>query len=77
MGTEIKSVRLGHCSIDESFANDRDGAMYLLNSYIAEYKYAQKSNHETRRPRKFWNFQNRRKVAMGLVGTLGFEPMTR
>jgi SsrA-binding protein len=70
-GTEIKSVRLGHCSVDESFASDRDGALYLLNSYIAEYKYAHQSNHETRRPRKLLLHKKEMNRLMGAIQRQG------
>ena len=51
-GTEVKSLRTGQASIQESFATPKDGAIYLLNAYIPEYKQAGAHlQHETRRPR--------------------------
>lgn len=52
-GTEVKSLRTGQASIQESFAGPKEGAIYLINAYIPEYKQAgDHLQHETRRPRK-------------------------
>ncbi|MGE0108271.1 MAG: SsrA-binding protein SmpB [Bdellovibrionales bacterium] len=52
VGTEVKSLRLGQASIQESFASGKDGEFMLLNAYIPEYKQAgDHLQHETRRPR--------------------------
>ena len=52
-GTEVKSLRSGQASIQESFAIPKDGGIYLLNVYIPEYQQAgQHLQHETRRPRQ-------------------------
>ncbi|MDR3425067.1 MAG: SsrA-binding protein SmpB [Alphaproteobacteria bacterium] len=51
-GTEVKSLRTGQASIQESFAVPKDGAIVLLNAYIPEYKQAGAHlQHEPRRPR--------------------------
>ena len=51
VGTEVKSLRKGGASIGESYAAERDGALYLMNANIPEYPAA-RFNHEPRRPRK-------------------------
>ena len=52
-GTEVKSLRTGQASIQESFAGPKDGSIFLLNAYIPEYKQAGTHlQHETRRPRQ-------------------------
>ena len=52
-GTEVKSLRSGQASIQESFAIPKEGGIYLLNVYIPEYKQAGAHlQHETRRPRQ-------------------------
>lgn len=51
-GTEVKALRAGQVSIQEAFAADRLGALYLHNVYIPEYgKAGTHLQHETRRPR--------------------------
>lgn len=51
VGTEVKSLRLGRASIQEAFAIEKAGELYLVNAYIPEYE-SSRWNHETRRPRK-------------------------
>jgi SsrA-binding protein len=50
-GTEVKSLRSGQASIEESYASDQDGNLVLLNAYIPEYHSASVTQHEPRRPR--------------------------
>jgi len=53
VGTEVKSLRAGKASINESYAGEQNGALYLVNAYIPEYQLAgQYYQHETKRPRK-------------------------
>ena len=53
VGTEVKSLRLGQASIQESFAGGKDGGLYLINAYIPEYQQAgEHLQHETHRPRR-------------------------
>jgi SsrA-binding protein len=50
-GTEVKMLRQGQASINEAYAAERDGALYLINAHIPEYKPA-RVNHEPGRARK-------------------------
>lgn len=56
LGTEVKSVRQGRSSINESFITemivDDHPSLCLINSNISEYKGASIFNHEPKRPRK-------------------------
>jgi len=51
-GTEIKSIRNGRSSIEESYASEENGELFLVNAYIPEYQAGGRDQHETRRPRK-------------------------
>lgn len=52
-GTEVKSLRQGRATITEAFAGDKEGELYLFNTYIPEYGAGGSLfNHEPRRPRK-------------------------
>ena len=51
-GTEVKSLREGRSTINESYASPERGAIWLINANIPEYAPAQRFNHEPRRPRK-------------------------
>jgi SsrA-binding protein len=51
-GTEVKALRGGEGSIAESYAELKDGQMWLVNANIPEYKQGNRNNHEPKRPRK-------------------------
>lgn len=51
-GTEVKSLRFGEGSIAESYAEVKDGAVWLINSNVPEYSHGNRENHEPKRPRK-------------------------
>ncbi len=51
-GTEVKSVRVGDVNLKDAFCFFRKGELYIKNLYIAEFKYGNLNNHETRRLRK-------------------------
>jgi SsrA-binding protein len=52
-GSEVKSLRQGKATIAESYADSRDGEIWLVNANIPEYKQAGPfNNHPPKRPRK-------------------------
>ncbi len=51
-GTEVKALRAGEATIAESYAEVRDGQVWLVNSNIPEYSHGNRLNHEPKRPRK-------------------------
>jgi SsrA-binding protein len=51
-GTEVKSLRLGQASIAESFAEVKDGQVWLVNATIQVFSHGNIFNHEPKRPRK-------------------------
>ena len=71
-GTEVKTLRSGQASIQEAFAAPREGALYLINAYIPEYKQAGTHlQHETRRPRKLLLHKRQMNKLMGQVNREG------
>lgn len=53
VGTEVKSLRLGQCSLNESFAEERGGDLWLIGAHIAEYMQAGSHlQHQPTRPRR-------------------------
>lgn len=52
MGSEVKSLRIGQANVAESYAEVKDGELWLVNSYIAPYEPARTWGHEERRRRK-------------------------
>lgn len=51
-GTEVKSLRAGHASLVDAFAQVKDGELYLYGMHIPEYDRGTWTNHEPRRTRK-------------------------
>jgi len=51
-GSEVKSLRDGGVQLKDSYAEVRDGEVWLRNMHIAPYKPAARENHEPERPRK-------------------------
>jgi SsrA-binding protein len=51
-GTEVKSLRNGRAAIAESYADAKNGEIWLINANIPEYLQASRFNHAPKRPRK-------------------------
>ena len=67
LGTEVKSLRQGRASINESYAGESDGKLTLFNSHIPEYSAANRFNHEPRRIRVLLVKTRERDRLLGLV----------
>ena len=52
MGTEVKSLRAGHASLVDGFAEIVEGEVWLHNAHIPEYLQGTWNNHSPRRKRK-------------------------
>ena len=52
MGTEVKSIRRGEANLNDAYCVFQGGELYVMSMYIAEYKFGNQHNHETRRKRK-------------------------
>jgi len=66
-GSEVKSLRAGKATIGESYADARDGEIWLINSNIPEYQQAGRFNHAPKRPRKLLLHQRQIKRLAGAV----------
>jgi SsrA-binding protein len=51
-GSEIKSIRLGRASLQESFARVRGGELWLEGMHVPPYEQGDKRKYEATRPRK-------------------------
>src|SRR6201990_3457063 len=65
-GTEVKALRQGRATIAESYADTRDGEIWLVNANIPEYLQASRFNHAPKRPRKL--LLHRRQIDKLAVG---------
>ncbi|HZD92592.1 MAG TPA: SsrA-binding protein SmpB [Pseudolabrys sp.] len=73
-GSEVKSLRQGKATIAESYADARDGEIWLVNANIPEYKQAGPfNNHPPKRPRKL--LLHEREISK-LAGGVDREGMT-
>src|ERR1700684_3426080 len=72
-GSEVKSLRQGKATIAESYADARDGEIWLINSNIPEYRQANRFNHAPKRPRKL--LLHRRQINK-LIGAVERDGMT-
>ena len=72
-GSEIKSVRSGKISIADSYAIDKKGEIYLVNSHIPIYKQASYSNHNPYSERKLLL---KKKEINKLIGRINQEGLT-
>ncbi len=67
-GTEVKSIRRGHASINEAHAGVMGGELWLFNAHVPTYEHAPKrENHEERRPRKLLLHRRERNKLLGAI----------
>lgn len=52
LGSEVKAIREGRVTINDSYAAEIDGELFLVNSVIGMYKGAVTFTHEEKRARK-------------------------
>ena len=72
-GSEVKSIRDGKASIADSYATDKDGEIFLINSHIPSYKQSSYNNHEPKSDRKLLL---KRKEINKLIGRIHQEGLT-
>jgi SsrA-binding protein len=66
-GTEVKSLRSGKATIAESYADAKNGEIWLINANIPEYRQASRFNHAPKRPRKLLLHQRQINKLAGAV----------
>ena len=71
--SEIKSVRQGKVNIAESYALEKDGEIFLINSHISGYKEASYSDHKPYDERKL--LLNKKEIN-NLIGRINREGFT-
>jgi len=57
-GSEIKSIRQGHVSLNEAYARPDRGELWLVGAHIAQYAAAGPFGHEATRKRKLLLHKN-------------------
>src|SRR5579875_1355797 len=51
-GTEVKSLRAGQATLQQAYAEVRDGEAWLVGLHVPEYTEGNRANHDPDRPRK-------------------------
>jgi SsrA-binding protein len=51
-GTEVKVLRDGKATLQQAYADVRDGEAWLVGLHVPEYTQGNRANHEPDRPRK-------------------------
>ncbi len=72
-GTEIKSVRAGSINLRDSYAQVKNGELWLMNAHIAPYEPASRQNVDPYRDRKL--LMHRREI-MRLFGRVQEKGLT-
>ena len=60
-GTEVKSLRQGGASLQQAYADVREGEVWLVGAHIAEYGQGNVHNHDPDRERKL--LMHRKEIA--------------
>ncbi len=71
-GTEVKSCREGKVSINEAYAGEKNGQLYLINANISEYGNANVMNHEPKRMRQLLLHKKELNKLLGVVARKGY-----
>ena len=72
-GSEVKSLRDGKASIADSYAIDKNGEIFLINSHIPLYKQSSYNNHDPKGDRKLLL---KKKEINKLIGRINQEGLT-
>ena len=72
-GSEVKSLRDGKGSIADSYAIDKNGEIFLINSHIPLYRQSSYNNHDPKGERKL--LLNRKEINK-LIGKINQEGLT-
>ena len=70
-GAEVKSLRLGQCNISESYVCERNGELFINNSYIPEYQGGEIGKFDTRRERKLLLHRKQINELIGIIDQNG------
>ena len=72
-GSEVKSLRDGKGSIADSYALDKSGELFLINSHIPMYRQSSYNNHNPKEERKLLL---KKKEINKLIGRINQEGLT-
>ena len=71
-GTEVKSLRMGKCSIKEAFIRIEKGEVYAYNMHISPYEKGNIFNKDPLRPKKLMLHKAEINKLTGQLATKGY-----
>ena len=71
-GTEVKSLRMGRCSVKEAFIRVENSEVYIYQMHISPYEKGNIFNKDPLRVRKLLLHKNEINKLMGQVAQKGF-----
>ncbi len=73
VGSEVKAIREGRVSFQDSYADIKNGEIFLRQLHISPYKYAYYTNHESLRTRKLLLHGYEIKKLLGKIRERGYS----
>ena len=72
-GTEVKSIRMGKCSIKESFVRiEKDGQVYIYGMHVSPYEKGNIFNKDPLRPKKLLLHKKEIQKLIGKITEKGY-----
>lgn len=71
-GTEVKSLRMGKCSIKEAFVRIENGQVYIYQMHISPYEKGNIFNRDPLRPKKLLLHKEEIKKLQGKIAEKGY-----
>ena len=71
-GTEVKSLRLGKCSVKEAFIRIENGEVYIYNMHISPYEKGNIFNKDPLRIKKLLLHRSERRKMEGQIAQTGY-----
>ena len=71
-GTEVKSLRMGKCSIKEAFIHIEDGEVILYGMHISPYEKGNIFNKDPLRPKKLLMHKSEIRKLIGKIAEQGY-----
>lgn len=72
VGTEVKALRDGHCTLDDAYAHVDGDELWLSGCEIPEYAMGNRMNHEPKRQRKLLVHRSEMAKFAGKASQRGF-----
>nr|WP_027872211.1 SsrA-binding protein SmpB [[Eubacterium] cellulosolvens] len=71
-GTEVKSIRMGKCSIKESFVRIQDGEIFIYGMHISPYEKGNIFNRDPLRAKKLLMHKKEIRTLAGKIAQKGY-----